>query len=96
MKQHRIVQITLAPALLFAATADAPNGSIHLSVQREIAEGEDVGAIDAGDARVTNAALCNQARELFDAIAKYYADENAIPVVNRADRAAPLVQPTRR
>lgn len=96
MRVHQIMSVTLLPSLLHNETPATPNGAIHVAIARQFEDGGEVFVKDAGDAQVTNAALCARARELFDDIAAHYATENATPVRARADVAAPLVQPTRR
>lgn len=96
MRLHSIVQVSLVPAHLFAKSAAAPDGQIHVAISRQFDDGPDTFTLDTADVMIDDKALCDRAKQLYADIAQHYADSRATAVRDRGDKTAPLVEPRSR
>lgn len=99
MRHLQLVAVALDPSTLNASAPDAPNGVVHARVLVMFRDAEGNMYADpnpAPDLDIRDAAIGQMARDLMTAVAAKLADSAALPVRDKADMAAPLVQPRAR
>lgn len=99
MRHLQITVLVLSPSTLDNGTVDAPNGVVHLQVTPQYRAEDGTAYLDpagAQDVEVKDAAIGQLARDLMAACAAKLADASALPVRDKADATAPLVQPRAR
>lgn len=96
MRVALLHQVTLIPALLLGTkTAEAPSGSLHLSISpSDESDGDEPVIGGAQDVTCTNAELCERAAQLLADVERWYADEKARAVRTLSSRA--LTEPRAR
>jgi hypothetical protein len=98
-KRLKIGTLTIHPSLLESTSAATPNGSISLATAITVEETLGGGEVkEYGDSPsnipVTRADFVQRARDLYNDIAQWVANENAIEVRATASLTAPTVKPT--
>lgn len=99
MRVALLHQVTLIPALLLGVkSAEAPSGSLHLSVSPSDESDGDTIIGGAQDVTCTNAELCERAAQLLADVERWYADEKSRAVRTLPSRALtePRARTTRR